>query len=81
MFFGALVSWASIHANPQAYGPLDSTRRDPRQHATGWAVRAAAHAASFPCGNKKVLLTTLVTTLVSLLCVFASAQVSQVRAS
>ena len=50
MFFGALVSWASIHANPQAYRPLDSTRSDPRKQNAVWALRAAARAASFPRG-------------------------------
>ena len=44
--FRGMVSWASLRANPQAYGPLGSTHCDPR--GTSWAVEAAARAASFP---------------------------------
>ena len=47
MFFGALVSWASIHTNPQAYEPLDSTRVAPDDN---WAQGVAARAVSFPSG-------------------------------
>ena len=49
VFFGALVSWSGLRANPQAYGPLDSTRCSPGAgHDTGWEVEVAGRAASFP---------------------------------
>ena len=37
--FRVMVSWASIHATPQAYGPLGSTRCDPRWKKLGGAGR------------------------------------------
>ena len=47
VFLGALVSWGSVHANPRAYGPLNSTQTAPDY---SWALEAVGRAASVPSG-------------------------------